>query len=295
MAGLRNINSQIAASFTPNGKYVISASEDSHVYMWKRDEPRNAGVGKPKTVTTSTHAHEQFLCKEVSVAIPWPGSIKNIPPIVEVNKRHSKKPVPQGVSASGSPTREEVAKNSKKDLPPLPKKNTNSEKSSSSPDEDPSQVSRTESDIGSESFASDASSVKSGDSPSVKSGEPPPTNPDDSPSTKSGEPPSIKPGEPPSTKFGEAPATKSGEPPSNKSGETPTTKSGEPPSISTSANSGSQLWSWFDVGGHGGQTIEATAWGLVIVTAGLGGEIRAYQNFGLPLKVNRQAFSLPQK
>ncbi|KAM7526335.1 hypothetical protein LguiA_016237 [Lonicera macranthoides] len=254
-AGLRNINSQIAASFTPNGKYVISASEDSHVYMWKRDEPRNVGVGKPKTVTTSTHAHEQFLCKEVSVAIPWPGSIKNIPPIVEVNKRHSKKPVPQGVYASGSPTREEVAKNSKKDLPPLPKKNTNSEKSSSSPDEDSSQVSRTESDIGSESFASDASSVKSVDSPSVKSGEPPSTNPDDPPSTKSG----------------------------------------ESPSISTSANSGSQLWSWFDVGGHGGQTIEATAWGLVIVTAGLGGEIRAYQNFGLPLKVNRQAFSLPQK
>lgn len=35
----------------------------------------------------------------------------------------------------------------------------------------------------------------------------------------------------------------------------------------------------------GGHTIQATAWGMVIVTASLEGEIRVYQNFGLPRKV----------
>lgn len=62
------------------------------------------------------------------------------------------------------------------------------------------------------------------------------------------------------------------------------------PSISATASSSSASWSsnwsWFD--GNSSGTVQATAWGMVIVTAGLGGEIRAYQNFGLPRRVGRQ-------
>lgn len=61
---------------------------------------------------------------------------------------------------------------------------------------------------------------------------------------------------------------------------------GESPSINTSSRLSS--WSWFDGGGHGPQTIQPTAWGMVIVTATITGEIRSYQNFGLPRRIGRQ-------
>ncbi|KAE8680147.1 Protochlorophyllide oxidoreductase A [Hibiscus syriacus] len=68
--GFRNTNSQISASVTANGKYVVSASEDSYVYVWKQEAEsrpsRNKGV-------TRTFSYEHFHCKDVSVAIPWPG------------------------------------------------------------------------------------------------------------------------------------------------------------------------------------------------------------------------------
>ncbi|KAK3031723.1 hypothetical protein RJ639_035309 [Escallonia herrerae] len=229
--GFRNTSSQILASFSPDGKYVISASEDSQVYIWKREGTRNAGTGKSKSVTTQSHEH--FQCKDVSVAVPWPGSIKNEPPTVEVHsKRHSKRIVPQPPSTGSSPTREEnlVGTSGRRQLPPLPKKNSMLERATSCPAEDLSQVSRTDSGIGiGESFSSASASIRYGDSPSI-------------------------------------------------------TASGSSPSQSWSSS-----WSLFDGGNsHGGHTVQATAWGLVIVTAGLGGEIRAYQNFGLPFKVSRQ-------
>ncbi|GMI85317.1 hypothetical protein like AT3G15470 [Hibiscus trionum] len=68
--GFRNTNSQISASVTANGKYVVCASEDSYVYVWKHEvesrPSRNKGV-------TETRSYEHFHCKDVSVAIPWPG------------------------------------------------------------------------------------------------------------------------------------------------------------------------------------------------------------------------------
>ncbi|CAN4087423.1 unnamed protein product [Withania somnifera] len=45
--GFHNTSRQISASMTADGKYVVCASEDSHVYIWKHED--------------------------VSVAIPWPG------------------------------------------------------------------------------------------------------------------------------------------------------------------------------------------------------------------------------
>ncbi|KAF2303119.1 hypothetical protein GH714_013952 [Hevea brasiliensis] len=75
--GFRNLNSQIAASFSKDGKYVICASEDSNVYVWKRDE--RSGTGKGKNMI-DTRSHESFQCRDVSIAIPWPGTVKGDPP-----------------------------------------------------------------------------------------------------------------------------------------------------------------------------------------------------------------------
>ncbi|KAI7731696.1 hypothetical protein M8C21_022449 [Ambrosia artemisiifolia] len=68
--GFRNTNRQISASVTPNGRYVVCASEDSNVYVWKHEGDARASRYKGVTVT---HSYEHFHCQDVSVAIPWPG------------------------------------------------------------------------------------------------------------------------------------------------------------------------------------------------------------------------------
>uniref|UniRef100_A0A803N7K9 Uncharacterized protein n=1 Tax=Chenopodium quinoa TaxID=63459 RepID=A0A803N7K9_CHEQI len=172
--GFRNTSSQIAASFSPDEKYVICGSEDSNVYVWKREEPRS---GKTKNVI-DTSSYEYFQCKDVSVAIPWPGGIKIEPPTIHLD----------------------------------------GEKPPYSPEADPAQIARTESGVDSSFNSCSGGSIRYSDSPS---------------------------------------------------------------NLGSSSPSWAPGWSWFDGGGsHGSETMQARAWGLVIVTAGLGGEIRAYQNFG---------------
>ncbi|KAL9145945.1 hypothetical protein ABFS82_13G078400 [Erythranthe guttata] len=68
--GFRNTNSQISASLTSNGKYVVSASEDSYVYVWRHEGGSRPNRSKGVTVTRS---YEFFHSQDVSVAIPWPG------------------------------------------------------------------------------------------------------------------------------------------------------------------------------------------------------------------------------
>lgn len=68
--GFRNANTQISASLTENGRYVVAASEDSHVYIWKHEADSRPGRSKAVTVTRS---YEHFHCQDVSAAIPWPG------------------------------------------------------------------------------------------------------------------------------------------------------------------------------------------------------------------------------
>lgn len=68
--GFRNTNSQISAALTANGKYVVCASEDSHVYVWKHEAESRPNRSKGVTVTRS---YEHFHCQDVSVATPWPG------------------------------------------------------------------------------------------------------------------------------------------------------------------------------------------------------------------------------
>ncbi|XP_057450541.1 uncharacterized protein LOC130742451 [Lotus japonicus] len=213
--GFRNSKSQIAASFSPDGRYVISASEDSQVYVWKHEEHRNAGIGKGRNMLV-TRSHELFQCKDVSIAIPWPYTISGnpLPEPLHHSKTHSK----ISYSSFGGGDGTKVGAKIKTMLPPLPKKT----KCHATEKEELEAISRVDSGIG-DSFCSDSSSIRYGDSSS----------------------PSIP-------------------------------------------GSWSSSYSSFE-SGHGSPTSNLpSAWGLVIVTAGYEGEIRCYQNFGLPRRM-RQA------
>ncbi|XP_076890071.1 uncharacterized protein LOC143541039 [Bidens hawaiensis] len=207
--GYKNNNSQLSADYSPDGKYIISASEDSQVYIWRHEETK----GKHKYPIITSYEH--FPCKEVYVTAPWPGSNKLEQPLVAMHsKRHSKRStttLPPSVTGS-SPTHDDIghSKPSSTTLPPLPKKSNPSTDSV----EDTDHNGNVDSRVGpSESFSSVVSS---------------------------------------SGRFDEM----------------------------TSPSPG---WG----GNRGHKTIQATAWGLVIVTAGLGGEIKVFQNVGLPFKVGR--------
>lgn len=69
MTGFRNSSSH-SASLSVDGRYVVCASEDSYVYVWKHDGDSRPSRSKGVTVT---QCYEQFHCQDVSVAIPWPG------------------------------------------------------------------------------------------------------------------------------------------------------------------------------------------------------------------------------
>nr|KYP43593.1 putative WD repeat-containing protein C3H5.08c [Cajanus cajan] len=216
--GFRNSNSQIAASFSPDGRYIISASEDSQVYIWKREEHhKSGGSGKGRNVLV-IRSHEHFQCKDVSVAIAWPYTIRGDPPVVPMHhsKRHSKRF--QAASGSGG---EDTASpsdsfaSSKRHHVPLSPMRANWR---TQDEEDLDAISRTDSGIG-DSFSSGSSSVRYGDSPS--------------------------------------------------------------------SASWSSSYSLLDTS-HASSSIIPSAWGLVIVTAGFGGEIKCYQNLGLPRKMGMQ-------
>ncbi|KAK9055506.1 hypothetical protein SSX86_026589 [Deinandra increscens subsp. villosa] len=213
--GYKNNNSQLLADYSPDGKYIISASEDSQVYIWRHEEAK----GKQKYPIITSYEH--FLCKEVSVAAPWPGSNKLEQPLVAIqSKKNSKRSTttlpPPAIGSSPIHDENGHSKPSSTPLPPLPKR---SNPSSDIINEDIDHHEHADSSVGPcDSFSSAISSSGRFDE----------TSP--SPNTK------LSPG-------------------------------------------------W--VGNHGHKTVQATAWGLVIVTAGLSGEIKVFQNVGLPFKVGR--------
>uniref|UniRef100_A0ACD5WQY6 Uncharacterized protein n=1 Tax=Avena sativa TaxID=4498 RepID=A0ACD5WQY6_AVESA len=63
-------SSQVGASFTPDGDHIISASDDSRVYMWNYANQLPPVTSRVKNVWS----YERFLCNDVSVAIPWNAS-----------------------------------------------------------------------------------------------------------------------------------------------------------------------------------------------------------------------------
>ncbi|OVA12297.1 WD40 repeat [Macleaya cordata] len=68
--GLRKSGSQLSASFTSDGKHIISVGEDSRVYVWNCND---LCVPSSKH-TKSTRSCEHFFFEGVSVAIPWSGT-----------------------------------------------------------------------------------------------------------------------------------------------------------------------------------------------------------------------------
>ncbi|XVF51250.1 hypothetical protein PTKIN_Ptkin04bG0169600 [Pterospermum kingtungense] len=72
-SGFRIATSQISATFSQDGKHIISASEDSNVYIWNYTN-QEKNCSKVKKVSSC----ESFLSYNASVAVPWCG-IETIP------------------------------------------------------------------------------------------------------------------------------------------------------------------------------------------------------------------------
>ncbi|XP_009631166.1 uncharacterized protein [Nicotiana tomentosiformis] len=72
--GQRNAGNHLSATFTSDGKHIISASEDSNVYVWNCDIRKDDYVSQPKVVRSS-----EFFSSDVSIAIPWSG-LKTVNP-----------------------------------------------------------------------------------------------------------------------------------------------------------------------------------------------------------------------
>ena len=102
LTGFRNTNRQISASVTANGRYVVCASEDSQVYVWKHEGDSRPSRNKGVTITQS---YEHFHCQDVSVAIPWPGMTDD--PFPGEPNRHSADHSDEASAANHPPTPED--------------------------------------------------------------------------------------------------------------------------------------------------------------------------------------------
>jgi WD40 repeat protein len=69
-SGLRSGSCQLSATFTPEGQHIISASEDSNVYVWSHENQYECACKQAKTTQTSEH----FRSNNAAIAIPWNGT-----------------------------------------------------------------------------------------------------------------------------------------------------------------------------------------------------------------------------
>ncbi|KAK9059358.1 hypothetical protein SSX86_021978 [Deinandra increscens subsp. villosa] len=70
--GNRSSGSQMTASFTADGKHIVSAGDDSNVYMWN-----HISSDKLDAKAKSNLSSESFFSENATVAVPWCG-IKSI-------------------------------------------------------------------------------------------------------------------------------------------------------------------------------------------------------------------------
>ncbi|KAJ7959375.1 WD repeat-containing protein 44 [Quillaja saponaria] len=66
--GHRNAGSQLSASFTSDGKHIVSACEDCNVYLWNFSNQGESTISQAKKI----RSFERFS-SNASVAIPWSG------------------------------------------------------------------------------------------------------------------------------------------------------------------------------------------------------------------------------
>lgn len=66
--GQRNGGNQLCASFTADGKHIVSACDDSNIYVWNCDNKKDASIYYQKT-------DRSFECfsSDASVVLPWSG------------------------------------------------------------------------------------------------------------------------------------------------------------------------------------------------------------------------------
>ncbi|KAL2906739.1 WD repeat-containing protein 44, partial [Bienertia sinuspersici] len=69
--GLTKSGSQMSASFTSNGRHIISIGQDSSVYVWNHEKP---AMLSSSTETKSIRSCEHFYSEGVTVAVPWCGT-----------------------------------------------------------------------------------------------------------------------------------------------------------------------------------------------------------------------------
>ncbi|CAL1379207.1 unnamed protein product [Linum trigynum] len=286
--GFKNINSQIAASFSLSGKHVICASEDSNVYIWKREE-----AGKGKSVVTN-RGYEAFQCKDVSVAIPWPAIVKGEPPSIPTTTTKSKSKRSSATSSTNSPTKEDSSTSSKKSSVDSPTKEENPSASKKPPlPKKHKENNNNNKDIAAKDSAKEGKDENNEKENNIDENETNKDNNNNNNSLVEGTN-SIAPEEDPAqislsqSEVGESLSSDTSS--SAKLEESPSITSSTTNPSSSSSSSWSSNWSWFEGSSHGGNNKnQASAWGLVIVTATSEGEIKAYQNFGLPRKMGRQS------
>ncbi|KAJ4954672.1 hypothetical protein NE237_011455 [Protea cynaroides] len=67
--GLRNARNHISASFSADGKHIISLSEDSNVYVFNNNKQDGPVPSQSKSIWSS----ERFFSENASIAVPWCG------------------------------------------------------------------------------------------------------------------------------------------------------------------------------------------------------------------------------
>lgn len=65
---LRTASNQMFATFSSDGKHIISTSEDSNIYIWDYKSQE-----KTSSVVKKVQSYESFLSQNASIAIPWRG------------------------------------------------------------------------------------------------------------------------------------------------------------------------------------------------------------------------------